>query len=253
MLNHEYDTMREVEDGYWWYQVLRQITVEEVSMCSGGRGRLKLLDAGCGTGGTLDWIAKRHGDFELHGVDLSTLAVEHTKKRGFTNVEVSSVETLPYPDNFFDGLVSLDVLYHEGLDEEKALAEFYRVLKPGGFLILNLPAFDALRGRHDIAVGGARRYTANQVRFLTHQQGFTTAKIHYWNAWLFFPILLWRRFTLWITREGDPDAKSDLKPLSLSLSRILRRIGLVDAKMSAALGIPFGTSVFSVALKGSPR
>ncbi len=253
MLDHEYDTMREVEDGYWWYQVLRHITTNEISTLAASRERLKLLDAGCGTGGTFAWIARSHPGFDLHGVDLSPLALEHTKRRGFENMMASSVETLPYPDDSFDGLISLDVLYHEGLDEEKALAEFFRVLKPNGFLILNLPAFEMLRGRHDIAVGGARRYTANQISHSMVRHGFRIGKIHYWNAWLFVPVLLWRRFTLLITRDDDSDVKSDLRPMAPFLSRALHWIGLLDAKISATLGLPFGTSVFSVALKGSPR
>jgi trans-aconitate methyltransferase len=95
MLDHEYDTMREVEDGYWWYQVLRQITTNEISTLAAGRERLKLLDAGCGTGGTFAWIARSHPGFDLHGVDLSPLALEHTKRRGFENVRQARSRLCP--------------------------------------------------------------------------------------------------------------------------------------------------------------
>lgn len=253
MLDHEYETMRQVEDAYWWYQVLRTVTVREVAACAGGRTGLSLLDAGCGTGGTMDALRQMPGAPVLHGIDISPLAVDFTRSRGFEKVAAGSIDGLPFADHAFDIVVSLDVLYHEGLDEQRAVSEFFRVLKPGGFLILNLPAFDLLSGSHDIAVGGVRRYTSPRVSEMMERSGFQMTRIQYWNAWLFLPILLWRQLSRrWVGR-GDQEAKSDLKPMQPRLAQILTKMGLFDFKACRALRIPFGTSVFSVAQKPSPR
>lgn len=253
MLDHEYETMRQVEDAYWWYRVLRTVTVREVTTCVGGRAGLSLLDAGCGTGGTMEALRQMQEAPALHGIDISPLAVDFTRSRGFEKVAAGSIDVLPFADHSFDVVVSLDVLYHEGLDEQKAVQEFFRVLKPGGFLILNLPAFDVLSGSHDIAVGGVRRYTSAQVSEMMQRNGFEMTRIQYWNAWLFLPILLWRQLSRrWVGR-GDQDAKSDLQPMHPRLAQLLTKIGLLDFKICRALRIPFGTSVFSVAQKPSPR
>ncbi|OYW75351.1 MAG: hypothetical protein B7Z37_13665 [Verrucomicrobia bacterium 12-59-8] len=242
----EYDAMRAVEDRHWWYAVLRSLVQHALAGRLSLRGRL--LDAGCGTGGMLEFLREKMCDLDVAGVDAAEQAVRHCHQRGLITVQSGSVEALPYSDAAFDAVLSLDVLYHAGVNEEHALAEMGRVLRPDGLLVLNLPAFAGLRGSHDVAVSGARRYTACQVRTLLEDSSFVVEMIQYWNAWLFLPLLAWRRVSRMKAEQG-PAGESDLKITPAWMNSVLTAIGRLDAGLCRELRLPFGSSVFAVARK----
>jgi SAM-dependent methyltransferase len=253
MSPREYDLMRRVEDVYWWYAVLRKNVARDVaaflsSLQSPSASPMSLLDAGCGTGGMLDTLRDKIPALKLSGLDFSPQAVGITRERGFSEVCVGSVDALPFSSAQFDALVSLDVLYFEGVDERRSLMEFHRVLRPGGVAILNLPAFDCLRGEHDVAVRGARRYTPSRVRGLLEQAGFTVSRAHCWNAWLFFPILLWRTVTRLLARKSE-EARSDLSLLPAPVNCLLKTLASLDMGFCRLIHAPVGTSVYAVAMK----
>lgn len=233
----QHEAMRAVEDEHWWYAVLRRQVLNALSQ------RLprdaQILDAGCGTGGMMWQLPAR---WNCIGIDISPLAVDHTRARGL-NARLGSVGDLPFESASFDAVLSLDVLYHAEVQPEQAMAEAARVLKPGYPLVLNVPAFDSLRGSHDQSVSGARRYNACQVQAMLERHNLRAEMIHYWNAWLFLPLLL-RRLT---SRMNAGTAASDLFLPPRWLNRLLATVGHVDARVCRAFRLPIGTSVFAVA------
>lgn len=249
MHDHEYETMRRVEDTYWWYQALRDLVARRLRERLPRNRPIGVLDAGCGTGGMLEQLRVEAPQWGLAGADVSPFAVTHTQERGFDEVQLASIEAMPFASERFDAVISLDVLYHEAVNEQRALTELRRVMKPGAVLILNLPAFDCLAGQHDVAVQGARRYTGAGVRRLLEQGGWQIEKIHYWNAWLFLPVLAWR----WLSRLRVPSrndaARSDLGLLPPPLNALLIALAGIDQRLCAVLPVPFGTSVFAMARK----
>lgn len=249
MLQHEYDTMRRVEDTFWWYQVLRSAVANDLSDGRVERTPLRLLDAGCGTGGMLHTARKAQPDWETTGLDFSAVAVEYCRERGFANVVKGSVDEMPFTDSSFDVVLSLDVLCHKEVSERRAASEIARILKPGGILILNLPAFEALKGRHDIAVHTARRYTVERVRTLLESVNLRTETSFYWNAWLFVPFVAWRQLTRFAKSPDGTSAKGDLSSMPPQINAILSMVGRLDFAACRALHPPFGTSVYAVARK----
>jgi SAM-dependent methyltransferase len=248
MLAAEYDILRQVEDRHWWHAVLRR----QVLLTLAGAAlppRAQLLDAGCGTGGMLAFLRENCPHLDLDGIDASELAVRHCLTRGLKQVRHGSVHSLPFANDTFDVVLSLDVLYHSGVEQECALAEMRRVLRPGGHLLLNLPAFDCLRGAHDVAVCGARRYKACQVRQMLERHSLTGVNTNFWNAWLFLPLLAWRRMSRLQPGVAEPAAVSDLILPPVWLNRCLSLIGRLDAKMCRLFRVPFGSSVFATAQK----
>ena len=229
----QHQLMREVEDAHWWYQVLRGLVM--VALQRHAQSGRRLLDAGCGTGGML----VRLDDWERRGCDLSAEAGELCRERGMRQVIVSGVHEMPYADGLFDAVLSLDVLYHARVDPVRALVEMRRVLAPGGLLIVNVPSFECLRGAHDDAVEGARRYRLRSLIRLLAAQGFDIVEAHYWNAWLFLP--------LWLRRHLSHAETGDLALPPAWLNRILTWAGHVDAALCRRLRIPFGSSAFLVA------
>ena len=232
----EYEIMRAVEDRYWWYSVLRGLVLRELSARLPPMARV--LDAGCGTGGMMEVLGQR---WQVQGVDAAAAAIDQCHARRGLSVQQASVCELPFADASFDAVLSLDVLYHQAVDEEAAMREMVRVLRPGGVLVVNLPAFDALRGSHDAAVCGARRYTASKMRQLFSSHGLDLEMMHYWNAWMFVPLLLWRRFS-----RGQT---SDLSMPPAWLNSLLACVGRWDALACRRFRVPFGSSVFAVASK----
>ncbi len=251
MRNREYDIMRTAEDRHWWYKVLHEQVLRELAARLPARARV--LDAGCGTGGMLAEIKKHAPQWEIRGTDLAQAAIGHCRARGLQGVRQGNVCELPFENESFDAVLSLDVLYHERVDDCKALQEMSRVLRPGGWLVLNVPAFEELRGAHDEAVCGARRYEACQVRPLVERNNLKLQMIHYWNAWLFLPLLAWRRWS----RRPHPGRKggavSDLAMPPGWLNGLMTLAGRTDALACRFLGVPFGTSVFAVVGKPARR
>lgn len=252
MLPPEYHMLRMVEDRHWWHSVLHGLVLDVFSDHLPPRGHV--LDAGCGTGGMLALLRDKKPCLDTQGVDASGLAVQHCRQRGLTQVRLGTVHELPFESGAFDAVISLDVLYHADVKEQEALAEMSRVLRPGGLLVANLPAFECLRGSHDVAVRGARRYKADEVRHLLDGHGLCCELSHYWNAWLFLPLLVWR----WLSRrpsEKREALSSDLALPPAWLNRVLSAGAKVDARLCRALCLPFGSSVFAVARKvpGKPQ
>lgn len=250
MQDSEYDIMRQVEDTYWWYLALREHVVSVLKNALPHKDSAVILDAGCGTGGMLHQMRSANPGWELHGLDFSPLALAHAKKRGFDHLLEASVDEIPSADASFDAIVSLDVLYHQAVNEAGALKEFSRILKPGGLVILNLPAFDFLRGSHDVAVEGARRYTVDQVQKLLAGHGFEIEQLHYWNAWLFLPILFWRVVSRFFSSADRPT--SDLAHLPPIMNRALALLTKMDITLCRLFHLSVGTSVFAVARKKLP-
>jgi SAM-dependent methyltransferase len=248
MLQREYDTMRRVEDTYWWYRILRTEVEDDLASRFGGSRACRLLDAGCGTGGMLDALRDAHPEWETTGLDFSAVAVEYCRGRGFADVIKGSMDEMPFPDTSFDVVISLDVLCHKEVSEERAVSEIARVVKPGGYVILNLPAFGLLRGRHDVAVHSARRYTIERVRRLFKPVNVRVETILYWNAWLFGPVAAWRLFTRF-GQPGEISTKGDLSPLPSWINSLLTSVGKLDFAACRKLHPPFGTSVYTVARK----
>jgi len=252
MNEHEYALMRRVEDSYWWYAILRESVAAEVKSHLAGRAAPRILDAGCGTGGMMAMLRREDLSWQVTGIDFSPEALEHTRERGFPDVILGSVNALPFPNDSFDVVISLDVLYFEGVNDREALSEFHRVLKPGGLLVLNLPAFDLLRGEHDVAVRGVRRYTPFRVRRMLSQCNLEAMRVHCWNLWLFLPILCWRGISRMRHRSAPAQASSDLFMPPAFVNSVLTVLGRIDTAFCRAIRSPLGTSVHALARKPQP-
>src|SRR5437764_2777514 len=138
--------MLDVVERHWWYRGRRQIIRTELDRLPLPNGAA-VLDAGCGSGRMLEEL-ERYGD--VHGVDVTPEAAEMARSRGHRDVVTGPLEHLPWPAAAFDLITCLDVLEHLP-DERAALRELARVCKPGGWMVLTVPAYEALWSHHDEA------------------------------------------------------------------------------------------------------
>ena len=248
---YEYETMRSVEDSYWWYTGIRKRVIGKVRKAARNKGNVCVLDGGCGTGGMMDLLQTSFPKLNIVGIDNSLIALQLSKKRQIKNIKCASVNYLPFRDESFDIIISLDVLYIRGVDDKKACSEFFRVLRKGGTLIVNLPAFEFLRGQHDEAVYTAKRYTKRNLCRLLVESGFAVNWITYWNSILFPFLMFWRPVSRLFCDESQP--LSDLRPLPAFANDMLTWLVVKEEKLSTYISLPFGSSVFALAEKGSTK
>jgi len=235
----EYAKMAALEDAMWWYRGLR---ANLQTMTGAARSGERLLDAGCGTGGMLRHLRAAAPSLGLVGLEFDARACAVACAKSGCPVVAGSIDALPFASRAFDLIVSADVLCHRNVDEAAALAELNRCLKPGGRLVLNLPAYGWLASAHDQRVHNVRRYTARGLVRLLGCAGFGEIRSTYWNT-LLFPLMVLRRL-LW--RGGASDVMRYPAPLELLFRALL---GLETRALSAGWGLPFGGSVLVHAVK----
>ena len=202
------------EARHFWFRGFRAFVTPLLAQAAAGRAGLLLLDCGCGTGNNLELLG-RFG--RACGFDLTAVGLKIGREAGRTRLARATVTALPFPSDSFDIVTSFDVIYSlEEPDEQKAVAEMYRVLKPGGSLIVNVAAMNILRGDHSILGGEVQRYSRSRLAEVLRHAGFVVERITYTNAVLFPPILAVRalqRFRItrksWIvTTHGTPARRS---------------------------------------------
>jgi SAM-dependent methyltransferase len=236
----EYERMYEAEERHWWYAGQRAIALALLDRAlDGERPGRRILDAGCGTGNNLLHLSRRG---RAVGVDVSEDALRFCRTRGVAAAK-AGVQALPFPASSFDCVTSFDVIYHRGVDDDRAaVAEMARVLRPGGLLLLRVPALKMLWGAHDEAVHSRHRYTRGEVEALLRGAGLEPLRATYSNS-LLFPVLALRRSIDRLTgRHG-----SDVAFLPAPLEWAFRHLMLLEARMLRAVSFPIGASVVALA------
>jgi len=238
----EYEMMHLTEDTHWWYRGMACIArrlIEE--FCWTGK-RLRILDAGCGTGGSIGLLSPFG---QVFAFDLSPCALQFCQTRRMAALR-ASVMALPFEDRSFDLITSFDVLYFKGIDDRVALEESARVLVPGGRMLIRVPAFDWLRGVHDVKVSTHHRYTRQELREKLVESGLEPEFINYANMFLFPFVFLKRLSEKWLPPQEGSDLSINLGSFSAFLEFSLS----FESRLITKLRFPFGTSLIAVGRKG---
>lgn len=239
----EYRVMFELEDRYWWYRGVRTLIKAWLDRYAPRDARI--LDGGCGTGANLE-LLQQYG--AAIGVDISDQAIDFCRARGIKRAFIASLNELSFPNDFFDLAISFEVICNIA-DDQTTFAEIARVLKPGGRLIVQVPAYQWLWSMHDVAVGHQRRYSARDLRVKLARAGMTIERLTHANA-LMFPAIAAERLLRRVFGEGKT-IRSDLAPLPRVVNAILSALYAAEMRFVARTDVPFGVSLLALARKQS--
>jgi SAM-dependent methyltransferase len=203
----------------------------------------ELLDAGCGTGGLMRRMEPRHPRWHWTGIDAEPLACEWSRSRCAAKIVQGSLGALPFDANAFDAVVCSDVLYH--LDDDRAaLREIFRVLRPGGVVVINVPAHQWLWSYHDITVHGVRRYSRGELKAKLVEAGFSVSQSTHWNA-LPLPLIIVRRKLL-----PAPASGSDVRLYPAAIESLFGAGAAAERWWIRSVGpLAFGSSLLATARK----
>ena len=229
----EYARMDTAEARMWWYRALHARLLAALAGSAG-----PVLDAGCGTGGFLAALRAEQPHTAVCGVEWAAAAAARAAEKSDAMIVRGTVNALPFSPGSFGAVVSADVLCHAAVQPDAALAELWRVLRPGGRVVVNLPSYTWLMSSHDSHVHNARRYTAGALRRLLLQAGFVDIRTIYWNC-LLLPVMVLHRKLL-----RDP-ASSDVAPFSPWLDAVFHRVTELERRYLP--WAPAGGSILAIA------
>lgn len=235
----------DAESQHWWFRGRAHILLSVLARCLADEpaGTRRILDVGCGTGAMTARLS-RFGTTE--GIDADPQAIEFCRRRNLHSVKQVSDLPLPYEKGSFDVATAFDVLEH--IDDDWAmLCEIRRVLRPGGTLLVSVPAYQFLWGRQDVVSRHCRRYTAKEVRQRLVLAGFEVQRLSYFNTVLFPVVAAVRLLRRLHGTASEP--KSDFEvALPRPLNGLLARLFAMEAGALAHFDFPFGVSVMALAL-----
>jgi SAM-dependent methyltransferase len=245
----EYGVMRECEDAHWWYVALHELGIDTTRICLTGKVDAKLLDAGCGTGGFLEKVLETAP--EMIGMEPSGFAFDELKSRKLERLVRGDLLRSPFASDSFDIVSSHDVIgLFAGETLEMAVHELCRMVRPDGYLILNLPAWQALLSDHDRFVGNKTRFTANQARKLLEAEGMKI-EWHTYRMFLLFPAAVASRLIDRLKQRQEVTESDVIMPgpmINTILKSIMR---LENAMIRIGIRLPWGLSLFIVARKNA--
>jgi SAM-dependent methyltransferase len=239
------------ETRHFWFRGFRFFVLPLLRQATHDKSAIRLLDCGCGTGANVELLARFGG---AYGFDLTASGLTLGRELGRTRLARANVAAVPFPNDTFDVVTSFDVLYSLPDDvEHAAVAEMYRVARPGGSVIVNVAAMEILTGDHSVLSHELRRYTRESLTALLTGAGFQIARMTYTNASLFLPMLVMRgvqrRRGLRQEEHADQEISVPAAPINALLTTLLRMEG-----WWLRLGTnPFGSSLLCLATKPARR
>ena len=243
----EFANIAQAEEEFWWYRGMRGILSRFLKPLTADRPLRHVLEAGCGTGYNALELERRNG-WRMYPMDLQMEGLAYGRTMGLQRLVQGDVAALPFRDGSFDAVVSLDVIVHFPRGEEtRALAEFARVLAPGGLLVLRVSALDVLRSRHSEFTCERQRFTRKRLISLAARHGIRVLRCTYANA-LLVPVAL-AKFRIWepLTRQAP---QSGVTGAGRLMNSILSAPLAAEARwLGAGLNLPVGQSLLLAGVK----
>jgi len=230
-----------VDEHHWWYRGRRRVIRAELD-------RLPLpedahvLDAGCGSGRTLVELVD-YGR-EVSGIELNAEAAELARGRGLGEVRIGRLEELPWADSTFDLITCLDVIEHVP-DDVAALVELRRVARPGAWLLVTVPAYQALWSHHDEANHHFRRYSRSLLRSSARAAGWQIERVSSFNSLLLAPAAAVRLAQRRMRSQNGATNDLDVGPAWLN-DVLERPMALEAGWLARGRTLPVGLSLLAV-------
>ena len=233
------------EPTHFWFHGFRAYVVPILREIAAGRRDLRMIDCGCGTGYNITTLFQQYG--RPFAFDMTPDALQRARVSGCPLVR-ADMEQIPFRTGAFDLATSFDVV-HSVSDDHAAVREMARVLKPGGYLVVNVTALEFLRGDHSDVWGEQRRYTRESGTRLIEGAGLEVVRVAYLFASL-VPMMLMVRMVQRVLRpfrepRGDTELTVPAAPINAMLTGLLRG----EAALARSVPMPFGSSLLVVARK----
>jgi SAM-dependent methyltransferase len=244
------DRMLEVtaraEARHFWFRGLRRVAAAMITRAYPDRRRLRILDCGAGTGCNLGWL-ESYG--EAMGVELTPVGLRAAQVAGRRIVR-GTVAALPLPDATFDLATSFDVLYClPDADETAAIAEMWRVLVPGGRVLINAAALDILHGAHSELTHEVRRYTHARLRSRLEAAGFVVERMTSTNM-VTLPLTLGVRLAQRLSGTAGTPGETEMQVPPAPVNEVLNAALVAEAALiDLGISLPVGSSVMALARK----
>lgn len=239
------------QQDYWWHRARRFMSVALLRRFGLGQ-RCRWLDLGCGPGGNLTMLDALRPDL-VAGVDFSPIALDFARQSapaaGLVRADIT--KGLPFSDATFDVVTIFNVLYHRWITSEDAvLVEIFRVLRPGGLLLLTEPALAVLEREMDSLTMGQRRYRLGEIAALCRNARLDVVFGSYFTSFG-FPILLALKLAKRVfkpRREVVEDQAADMKALPPIADAALYQVASLESRLIAAgIRMPFGVTLVCLA------
>jgi SAM-dependent methyltransferase len=228
-------------DQYFWNTASDDIVMSVLTPELRARARaprpLRVLDVGCGPGNTLRRLQPWGHTF---GAEYSEIGLAVARRRGLPRLVAADSLRLPFGAETMDCVLALDVIEHVA-DDAAALREAYRVLRPGGVLLVTVPAFMSLWRSHDELYGHQRRYSKAGLLSAVGAAGFETARVEFSKCLFFFPLLV--RARLDRARKSAAPTVGDFFDIPPWLNRMLRWQIVWEHRLRIGRILPVGVTL----------
>lgn len=231
-----------LEEWHWWFRGRQRILESVLRRKFGSKDSVSIASVGCGPAEGLQWLEKFTGlRGKIVGIDVEPMHARRIAPR--IEYVIGSLETAPIADHSFDAVLALDVLEH--LDNDTiGLYEAARMVKPGGLLLVTVPALPSLWGGQDIISHHRRRYTKTTLLKTFERAGLPSPRVSYFNTFLFPSVagLRWARRALGkatLARSDFNDTRPGL------MNEILASVFAAERHIVPRMALPIGVSMIA--------
>lgn len=235
-----YEELYRVEETYWWFRARRSIVLDLLKRYAPDKADLNIVDVGCGCGYTIYEFSKYYKN--IIGVEFGKEAVKFCEKRGIEVIQGEFPSGVDLKDESFDVVLILDVLEHVH-DDKGFLEKGAAILKPGGIIIVTVPAYPFLWTHRDEYHEHVRRYTKKGFRKLFNDLPLKKIAFSYFNFFLFLPITISRLLSKVLGYDKKaPDINVPPKPINSALEKMFS----LEKYLLGKINLPWGVSLIAV-------
>jgi 2-polyprenyl-3-methyl-5-hydroxy-6-metoxy-1,4-benzoquinol methylase len=238
--------LNEIIHGHPWWKARATLAIALLRQ-AGVAPPSRVLDAGCGWGVTLEALEK--ASYQVAGLDISLRCLKQLERLGRALIQADLTQPLPAAAETYDAVLALDVIEHLD-DDAGAVTRFGQLTRPGGVVLLSVPALPEMYSEFDLIQGHRRRHLPDTLRRAFAASGLTVEKVLWWGQWL-VPMLRRQRDRSYRTPRDSP-AETYRRYLSLPpwpLSWILSLVFRLERSRTLRGASSTGSSLFAVARK----